>query len=363
MRKAFGYLVLITCITIYVVSWSPDLTKQFSAYKLSHTGIFSSNRYRYGDLYGMSNLPYFRKHYRQDDTIKYSNCNSKKKIDLYAVCDSYVWTLLTSNKFYCGVNKLTYIKTNDKEVLRSDLDTSKINILLLEFSERNVRYLLDDTGYANALISKNRNDNNSIPVNQQGSSFTSGGSARTAIFNFIFNKNINNNLQYNVWDFSFLTPVRELKSEIDYKLFGKVDKHVRMAACGRQLYFTPTIDTNDIMSSFKYLSEQKKDKLINRLNTIYENARQYGFNKIYLSIIPNPVSILEPHYDGLDYNELVKRIQNDPQLKMPNIDVTTEFERLKSKIYLASDSHWSAFGTTIWLNKLNAELEKIAIGH
>ena len=250
------------------------------------------------------------------------------------------------------------------------MDSSKINILLIEFSERNVRYLLEESGYGDNIV-KAQTYNKEISTNND---IVSGSdikapvlkaekmtpqNIKSQVFEFIFNKKINTNIESNIWDITLFTPIKELKADINYKLFNSVDDNTNVAVSedGKQLLYEPTIDTSSNMSSFKYLSDSETDTLIDKLNAMYSEGKKMGFKKIYLTIIPNPVSILEPNYNGLGYNELLHRVESSAKLQIPYIDLEPVFNQLKGAVYLNSDSHWNFKGGYIWLSKFNAELE------
>jgi hypothetical protein len=378
MNRYFGYTTIVLCLVMYTVSCNRKLTEKLFLYKTTAIPAFQSDRWQNGDLYGMSYLPYFRKHRDTKDTIQPIVCGPDHKIDLYTICDSYLWGFFASEKFYCNVNKLTIVKINDGRGLKVRLDSSKINVLLFELSERNIRGTLGKPSSADDLISAQdgpRTTTNSAEALTPGNAKKGSTSwkfkvrtvlermknVRSDVFDFIFNNKINSNIESNFWEISLFTPIKEFKSNINYKLFNKVDNNVKVSKDGKQLFYTPTIDTSDWMSSFRSLSETEKDSLIRRFNRIYVKGKSLGFDKIYLSIIPNPVSILDPHYGGLAYNDIVNRIQNDKNLKIPYIDVVPTFEVLKSQAYSPSDTHWSQYGAHTWLNKFNIELNKIAI--
>jgi hypothetical protein len=278
----------------------------------------------------------------------FSNCGGAKKVDLYLIADSYIWAKFKQPDFYCGVNKLTNIKTNFREVLSGKLDSTKINVLIVEFAERNVRDILRDSIYVAQVITNDKKD-----IQKTGES---------SISSYLFLKNINNNanLELNIWDFSAFRFIKEFKADLNYKLFNEVNSNVGIDNSGNRLFYGPTIDTTNIMSSFKYLPDNENDMLISRLNDIYATAKKKGFTSVYLSIIPNPVSVLAPAYDGLHYNHLVERIQKSQQLKIPVINVLPNFTRNKNSVYCVSDSHWTKNGAAIWLNLVNNRLDSIA---
>ena len=353
------------CILIYAISSNYSLTNLLFQYKSSGQSIFSYYKYQYGDLYGLSDLSYFRKRYRQQDSSQYVYYNEAKKINLYAICDNYVWAYFKTNKLFYVVDKLRYSITNNKENVSINLDTAKTNVLLLEFSERNLREVLGDTSYTNNIIQnnkrrpltpKNSSDHHQISNRTKLANKLRG--YRADVLNLFFNKNINTYLESIIWDIAIFRSVKELKADFNYNLFKKVDPNVYISKNGKQLYLAKTIDTNQLTSSFKYLPDVEKDSIVSRLNRICDNAKKTGFNNVYLSIIPNPISILEPHFNNLTYNNLVQKIQNDPNLRIPYINLLDDFSNQKQNVYAVSDSHWNYTGAKIWLNKFNAELKK-----
>jgi hypothetical protein len=350
MRKALGYFVLIFCSVLYMVSSDQVLTDKLTAYKIKPGSAISMDKYRYGDLYGMCYLSYFRKHFPGAGKVKAAACHYPRKIDLYAVCDSYIWAYLDSSNYYCDVDHLFLIKNTFRDKVIPVLDGSKINVLLIEFGERNVRYLLEDPVYNGNIIGEQA-------FKKQGGMI---GGKKPRILSDLFSKQINTNIESNSWDVSWFTPIKEFKADLNYKLFGAIDdnKDVAIADSGKQLFFEPTVDTFSSMSSFKYLSDAEMDMLVGKINAIYQAGRKMGFGEIWLTIVPNPVSVLEPHHSGLVYNRLVERIQGSPKLQVPYIDLEPVFNQLKGGVYSTSDSHWNLKGAGIWLDKFNAELEK-----
>lgn len=351
MQKIIKFTVLIICLVIYLVSVYQPVSDKWELYKITHSGIFSSDRYVYGDLYGMSHLSYFRKQYQPDTPVVYADCEGMKNIDLYAESDSYVWPLFTIPNYFCCVNKLTYVKNKEGYII-ARLDTSKVNVLLLEFSERNVLRSLTDSTYVNNLVN--------IRNIGKASKYYKNIPEKSKLPSLIFNNTIGDNLAYNVWDYSFFRPVKELKADLDYHLFHNTDVNVAISKDGKQLYYNTTIDTTDIVSAFRFITDEEKNNIIASLNRIYDNAKQYGFDRVYLTLVPNPVSILDPHFNGLHYNNLLNRVQNDPNLKMPFINLWPRFMQLQRKVYQKSDSHWNRYGANIWLQKFNAELAGVA---
>ena len=154
-----------------------------------------------------------------------------------------------------------------------------------------------------------------------------------------------------------------MKADINYNLLGVLDKGVSLSTDHRRLYYNETIDTSTYFSSFKSITGSEIDSIVDRLNRIYAQAQTAGFQRVYLSIIPNPVSLLDPHFKGLAYNGQVERIQNAAGLKMHCINVMPVFSKLKDSAYERSDTHWTPYGAQVWLDQFNKELSGVAVEH
>jgi hypothetical protein len=90
------------------------------------------------------------------------------------------------------------------------------------------------------------------------------------------------------------------------------------------------------------------------MNRLYQYYRAKGFDEVYFSIIPNPVTILYPEMGK--YNEIISRVMHHPNLKVPVIDVYDQFRSAAVRIYSKADTHWSVNGFNIWLNEFNKKL-------
>jgi hypothetical protein len=103
-------------------------------------------------------------------------------------------------------------------------------------------------------------------------------------------------------------------------------------------------------SAFYALDEEALATAVKHINQTRENYLKQGFDEVYLSVIPNKVTIMRPG-DGV-YNHLLEKLYNHPGLKVPVIDVYAAFARQPEGLYLRSDSHWNCSGIAIWLNNL-----------
>lgn len=351
MRRFIGYIVLLTTIVIYVVSSSNTLTAKVYLYKYKSTSpVLRYDGWRYGDLFGMSYLPDFQILRDRKSEVERLPCENKKGINLYAMCDSYVWFYLPADSLYCGVDNFKFAKFNNRETINVQLDTSKINVLLLESTERNLRPILHED-YIHRFLTVSQ-DTSIRPK-------AAGQSLYTQAENFLFNKKIDKNIELNVWETALFTPFKAFKAGLNYELFDRVDEQVEVSTNRDRLYYAMTIDTTYLESAFKHISESEMQGIINELNQVYDYYKDLGFDEVYLSIIPNPVTIFEPNYRGLKHNKLIDRIQGSAKLKIPFIDVYSVYKNTSLNPYYVSDTHWNMTGAYMWLNEVNKELSSI----
>jgi hypothetical protein len=350
MKKILAYIVLLLCVAIYWASSFEKATKSIAEYKYKLSGsLLRSDKYRYGDLFGMSYLSSFQiKNTREDASIKKIVYNVPKKINLYAFCDSYLWDFAPSDTFYCGVDKFMYVKTTTLDKMNVRLDTNKTNILLFEFVER---YIIDQLKYNDPYLQSFLTNDTTKPEQ-----VTSVSNQSQSFKDILFNSYINTNIEFNIWETALFTPIKEWKADANYKLFNRVDENVLVSPDARYLLYRPTVDTTCYTSSFTNIDNATIDTIVTRLNTLYFKYKKMGFKQVYFSFIPNPVSVLYPHFNNYHYNNLIERIELSPLLKMPFIDVYKDFKRSPYQLYFNNNTHWNMNGCNMWLNNFNDSL-------
>ena len=86
-------------------------------------------------------------------------------------------------------------------------------------------------------------------------------------------------------------------------------------------------------------------------------ARAYyqsiGFKKVFLSIIPNPVSIYD--YKRMPYNHLLERVELNNDFKA--ISIFKIYKTQNCNLYYLSDAHWNPQGLDIWVKESNKVLK------
>ncbi len=353
MKKCAGYIVMMLLSTVYLVSSSSELTNRIVEENTGPDPVISSDKYRYGDLFSLSYLSQFQIKPAPPLKIALPECKTEPNTNLYIICDSYIESYLADKKYYCGVDSLFKALIYDLRPLEVSINHNKKNVLLLEIAERNLRPAFYRTDHINNLIAIKGPNQSTEGIHSDGASLFS------SLKNFLFNSLINTNLELNTWEYSIFTPIKEFKADLNYKLFNVVDNNVAISPDKKYLFYKPTIDSTAITSSFNNVPDTEIHSITGKLNFIYSNAKNIGFDEMYLSIIPNPVSVLSPDYNGMRYNRLLSRVQDSPELKMPFIDMYAAYKNANISVYQRSDSHWSMDGAYMWLEKFNEKLVKL----
>ena len=271
MKKivAFGLLTITLCV--FIISSVDDLTKMFAHAKYKSKAWWGSDKYQYGDLYGFSYLPHFRikdvegiRNLTRFDTT----ANETKKIDLYALSDSYIWGILRYPSLFYHVNKITFTKLNYRQVTWVSLDKTKKNVLLLECSERNLRVLYEDTAYLKHFFEVHAMAaNNTVAGNEK----KAGG------FRLNFKLNgIDPNIEFNTWDYRLLTPFKEFKAQLYYSLFNRINKGAYVSDDNKYLLLGETIDTVYKQSAFKAIGEAELNGIIQAINNTCDLYKSKG---------------------------------------------------------------------------------------
>ncbi|MEO6149866.1 MAG: hypothetical protein ABIN95_09985 [Mucilaginibacter sp.] len=312
---------------------------------------FGSDREYYGDLYSFCYLPQFKINDPilkniQPDTIK----NIKRDINLYTICDSYLFNFIKTDLIFHGVKRYWFCKSGGTNSPLVKMDTTQKNILIIESTERFVRNMANADAFTKLLQ----------PVASTGFADTTATDfKKTPAISFpvlamIFNPRISQTLEFNLFDYKFFSPLKEWKAALNYNLFNRANKEVKISPDGKHLFLVETVDSTSTFSSFKRTDDKDIDYIVASLNKIYAHYKALGFDEVYLSMIPNPVTIIAPEMGN--YNHLISRIQENPDLKMPYIDMYKKFKATKENIYQPTDTHWNNRGFKLWVDEFNKTL-------
>ena len=364
MRKAVFLIISLTCFGILVLSMDQSFINQLkqnryfdhlyptsAERKTVYQKIFlRSDKWRYGDLYGISFLPAFK--LKLEPFKRYTRSGPRVLTNnvLYIVGDSFLADKTLSGAF-AGFDTVIFLDRRFP-IAPIKLDSSKQNYLVMEFVEMNlVGYSPYITGERNLFLKYSKTGVNNDSLNANSPSAQSDHrSFLTRINDILFNKDLNRNIQLLLFDDKIFTPFKEAKAYLNYNLLGRLPTEVAISTDRKRLLINSTVDTINKTSVFRTISESSVDSINNSLTNTAEYYRSLGFKKVFLSVIPNAVTIYDPR--RMRYNRLLQRVELKTFL--PLISVYNEFAANKNNLYYQSDVHWNPAGLDLWVIQARA---------
>jgi len=350
-KKILSYIFILFGLAELVASTS-RIAMGYIAEKRDNDKWWGVEQLRHGDLASISGLAFLNK-FNSDtrNNLKRVSYDGPKNTTLFIHGDSYLWKIQNGDSLFAGVSSLQYIGWNSH--YHYHFDSPGKNILIIEVSERLVRDFYGTTEIIDELtdtiLSQGRNSAiiSSLQPDLVYNSFC---------FQFnrgdLFNKYINQNLQCNLFNYNFMTPMFGCKAASNYYLFNRASGDVVISADKQYLFFKQTLSLSDKGSSYSFIPDSEITLLINNFNTICEYYKKTGFKEVYLSIIPNTVTVVQPE----GYNNLIPRVQKDPRLKMKIIDAYSMLKESKEDVFLHGDTHWNSTGKQKWIDMVNKVL-------
>ena len=317
-----------------------DTEKWWGAYPCLHGDLISMS---YLDIVKRFNPPV------NHTLLKKPAYNGPRNTVLYLHGDSYTYRLPDS--VFSGLSQLCLIDRNHG--MNYHLDSTKRNILVIEVSERYLRayfsglQILDEVcdsvikkksiAWVHSVIFHNHTFASILP---------------DLHIPDLFNKYINQNLQCNLFNYNFIMPMFESKAALNYYIFNRASGDVVISKDRNFLFLKETVSLTDVGSSYIPLKEEDISKLVSNFNAIYTHYKDNGFSEVYLSMIPNSATIMQPK----GYNNLIPLIQNDRRLKMKIIDAWASFSKSPVVLYQPGDTHWNISGKQLWIDLVNEKL-------
>lgn len=358
MRKLASYLCILFGLTGLAISNSRTAMSWISSRREAAWDTWWGGHHP--DVGDLSKMAYLERLPAYRDTVirRYRRgAPGTQSVDLYMIGDSYVKDIPDS--VYSGIRAFHFVR-RDYGVLDYTLDSSKKNILIVQLGERFTRIFLASPAPMFDHVKKAPQVAPAAALLYDPGRHTSS----YAVFGFpwgslngLFNPDINQNIEYNLFNYPFFTPVRNFKAELNARLFRRGSGDVAISDDGKWLFLKGTVSPHDILSAVVPVATEERERILQTLNTIYDHYRAAGFTEVYLSIVPNPVTILQP----VPNNNLLADIQNEQRsgrLKMPVIDVyeTMRQSTRADTFYQRGDSHWGDPGIQLWISKVNSML-------
>jgi hypothetical protein len=333
--KISKYLVLVIAIYLWIQAYSPFVYREIGG-KLR---LFPDD-FRYGDLYRLSYLPKFK-----EKAIKCHPTPISQKLDeivpinLFIIGDSFTEEERVNKKDF-PIEKYQYIHWAKQSNIR--LDTSKRNILILETVERTFKEHFSRV--ANNFLNQKEEVPN-LTLRKKIEQKT------VEIEKTIVPDGIEERLMHTLFNYNFFLWFREIKASLNLNIFGRTEDEVMLSEDKHHIFYADEADSTNSKSAFYPIENSEIELFIQNINQTRMEYLNVGFNEVYLSIIPNKVSILSPYLGN--YNHLIERIQDDKRLVTPIIDTYSIFTKSPQKYYLNSDTHWTCEGRGVWLQKVN----------
>jgi hypothetical protein len=349
IKKVLSYFFIVFGLVVLWASTSRTAMEYVSTHRESEKW-WGAYPCLHGDLVSMSYLDIVKRFNPPVDKtpIRRPAYNVPKNTVLYLHGDSYSRHLSDSD--FAGVQ--TYIPIDRNHGINYHLDSTKNNILLIEVSERYFRaYFAGLQIFDEVCDSVIKKKTLAVGPFAYGPSYYAAGMGNLH-FNEFFNKYINQNLQCNLFNYNFVMPMFQSKAALNYYVFNRASGDVVISKDRNFLFLKETVTLTDVNSSYSPLPAEDVQKLVDNLNAISDHYRSTGFKEVYISVIPNPATIMQPQ----GYNNLLPLVQQHPQRRFKIIDAYTAFKNSTEVLYLPGDTHWNNKGRQLWLDLVNKEL-------
>jgi hypothetical protein len=363
MRKTAGYFVFLFSVLVFLTAMNQTFINRIKKDRyfdhLNAPGAFNrtlyyrvfvrSDKWRYGDLYGVSYLPEYKFPLEPFSRYEKKNAPPPTGRSLYIIGDSYLADKTMDGAFRDFDEVVFLDRRFPFGPIR--LDSTRQNYLIMEFAERNLNdYALSTTAEKRWTPAQLRAKINfsGQAENMQGETNLPTGIA-DRLNRALFNKDLSRNLELLLFDDRFFSPFKQFKAYLNYKYLGRVAKEVAVSTDKRRLLMNITVDTSYRQSVFREVDDRELSRLTGNLNTAQAYYRSIGFKKVILSVIPNAVSV----YDArrMPYNHLLERVEKNNLF--PVLSLWKAFKSSNSNLYYQSDTHWNPRGLDLWINTVN----------
>jgi len=350
MKRFLSYFFIVFGLAVLWMSTSRT-AMQFVATHRDSEKWWGGYPCLHGDLVSLSYLDIVKRFNPPPDNTESPRppWSGPRTTRLYLHGDSYTYHLPDS--VFAGLDQLVLIDRNHG--INYHLDSTKRNILLLEVSERYLR------PYFSGLQMLDEVCDSAVKKKNLAFWATADNMYSASIFpgfhvDDLFNKYINQNLQCNLFNYNFIMPMFESKAALNYYVFNRASGDVVISKDRNFLFLKETVSLTDAGSSYSPVPPDDVTKLVNNFNAIYRHYRKSGFAEVYLSVIPNSATIMQPQ----GYNNLIPLVQNDPRLEMKIIDVYNAFRQSPKVLYQPGDTHWNNSGKAVWVALVNETICK-----
>lgn len=335
MRKIVAIFMLIFCAALLCIGYQSEWMSSLSKWMYGNESFLGSDKYRFGDLYGLSYYPQFRIKKEDKKLASYQITSKVNDINLTIIGDSYTYSFIDEQvQNFKRVKDLQFASWEERNKLKLPTPSATRNILLIEIVERNALTKLRADEFVKCFqLQKDQ------PSYKEKMEVT-----------------VENNLDFLLFEHSMFSKIKELKTSILQKLFGKIPGDVVLSKDGQNLYLRETMEGDTPANSFKVLSKSSYKTFENYLNKMYDKGKALGYDEVWLLIAPNPVRALQTEKKLA--NELFTYLEKSTTLRVKFLNILPALSRNAKSNFYASDSHWNLNGATIYRDLVNQELLK-----
>jgi hypothetical protein len=347
MKKIAALFVLLVCLLALSVSSSEQAMRVITKQRYAGTGLFHSDKYTFGDLYGLSYLPEFRLPKSEGFIQPPTGLPAEKDIDLYIVGDSYLYSYLEPIPAnYARVARVDFRRWAHVPVRAETFQSPRKKVLLIESVERNLANVLG-LGHVRAVFEP------TPPVDKPW-----WEQWNEAIKAALYHPTLESNLDFTLFNVSLLSPLKGWKATWNDRVFGRPAAEVVRSSQGDRLFMKETVGPQEMGSSFREISDAEIQRRVHEMEEIQTFYRAKGFDQVLFSFMPNPVALLDAQRGK--GNQLLARIQAASAGPLTIIDPTDRLKSNAEAYFYRSDSHWNQRGARVWLDQLNEVLRGTA---
>ncbi len=322
-----------TVLALVILFWAGGLSSTVGHW-LYDLGLVMDD-YRYGDLYRVSALPHFK-----TPTTPCPSANlasDTATTDLYLIGDSFSEAERVSRSDF-PVDHYQRIKWEFPQ--QAKLNPAHRNVLLIETVERHLR------------------DHFNQPIRELSVVQDTG---RTAIipwykrtYQDLHRADVEERLESLLFSQDWAFWFKELKARVTLNWFDRISTGASLSLDKQHIFLNTDTDTTKRQSSFSSLTDGQVNALVDSINATADRFKRQGFDDVYLAVVPNKVTIVEPN--RAVYNHLIERVQRHPGLRVPTVDVYSQYTRASQPVYQPGDTHWTCYGRELWLSEVRRVL-------
>jgi hypothetical protein len=343
MKKVLAFLVLIVLLAVLGISSSDQAMRWISKARYQQQGNLGSDKYRFGDLYGLAYLPAFR---MEKDTSLISNqvtFAGVRDTDLYILGDSYLYSYIqmdTSN--FVRAKRVDFRKWADGAGAPISIKpSSHKKVLLIESVERNIGNVID------IMRVKAHLEGYRAPLTWEVK-------LNACLADALYDPQLEQNIDFTLFNFQALSFIKSLKAQGNLSFFNRTESDVVLSRDKQFLYMKETVDSTQRGSSFYPVTSQDIQALLEQMERISSYAHAKGFDDVVFSFIPNPVAITQT--ESKPTNQLIPTLVFANQGRLHVVDPTQVLTQGGKHYFFRSDSHWNQRGAQAWLNQMNQYL-------